>query len=400
MYIHIETLGCKMNFLDSERLGKKLEKMGFLLSAKDPDFVIINTCTVTDTADKKSRTKAKNALKKAKKVIITGCGARVMAENWGDSTYQVCPSDADVLAFLKKFQSVPEKPISELPIIKTDRTRKFVEIQSGCDTFCAYCIIPFARGRSRSRSVEKIIIEIQELEAQGTKEVVLTGINLAAWGASHTNKASESQFSTLLSKILQQTKIPRIRISSVGAQFLDDQFFEVFSNDRICDHLHISIQSGSDEILAKMNRGHRTKEIREAAQKAKKARKDVAITCDIIVGFPGETDRNFQESIDLVRELGLAKLHVFPFSPRGGTLAEKMKDQVLEEIKKERSGILRNAGERLRNKFIEQNIGSKKEVLWEKKEIGITTNFIQVKKAGSAENVLEEVILTDKNVVW
>ncbi len=398
MKIHIETLGCKMNFLDSEKLESQLIKRGFVFGDKDPDFTIINTCTVTNTADKKSRIKAKNALKNVKKVIVMGCGAKAMASKWSDLDCEVCPDVGDVLDFFEK-----QKPssIPELPVIskKIERTRKFVEIQSGCDTFCAYCIIPFARGRSRSRSAAQIIAEIKKLEDQGYQEIVLTGINLAAWGASHTNKASESQFASLLSQILQQTGIPRVRISSVGAQFLDDPFFEIFSDKRICDHLHISIQSGSDSILSKMNRGHRTKEIRDAAQKAKNVRKDVAITCDIIVGFPGETDQNFQESVDLAQELGLAKLHVFPFSPRAGTLAEKMKDQISEEIKKERAEKLRLVGDELRLDFLQQNLGQKKQVLWEKKEIGMTTNFIQVKKSGTIEEGLEEVFLTKENVV-
>jgi len=395
-----------MNYLDSEKIKTELQKSGFLFSKENPDYVIINTCAVTHTADKKSFFKARAYLKKGKKIIFTGCGARVSRDYLRKviPDCEICPTVQDVLMF---FKNIMDSSLNKGRLrgvrVQTEgniRTRKFIEIQTGCDTYCAYCIIPFVRGKSKSRPPEEIIRDILELETQGSKEIVLTGINLAAWGASNTNKPEENRFAELLKKILEKTNIPRIRISSVGAKFLKDEFFEIFANERICDHLHISIQSGSDRILKKMNRRHGTKEIIKVAQKAKKVRKDVALTADIIVGFPGETETDFQESINLAKQLKLAKIHVFPFSERTGTLAEKLEPKVKETIKKERAEKLRKIGDELRKNFYKKYFGTKKEVLWEAKGMGVTSNFIRVKKEGVVGNTLEEVVLTEENVIW
>ena len=399
MRIFIETLGCKMNLVDSERIQKRLQEMGNLITNENPDVVIINTCTVTQLANKKSRTKVHKHLKTAK-VIVLGCGTKVAIENWKKEfpTCEIYKTPKEVITFFEQ-QNTLKRPTKNIAP-KNKRTRKYIEIQNGCDTYCTYCIIPFARGKSSSRESKNIIQDIQNAEQEGHQEIVLTGINLAAWGASNTNIPEESLFHELLKNILEKTTIPRIRISSVGPQFLSDPFFEVFKSKRLCDHLHISIQSGSDEILKKMKRGHRTKEIHNIAQKARIARPESALTSDIIVGFPGESEKNFEESLALVKELKLTQLHVFPFSPREGTLAAKMANQVPENIKKERAQKLRTISQTLQKDFIEQNTGSKKEVLWEKNNRGLTSNFIHIKQLTPTNQTIEKVLLTKENIVF
>lgn len=394
MRVRIETLGCKMNFVESERLAEKLTKMGFEITDKNFEYSIVNTCTVTSIADKKSRGKINNLAKKSK-VIITGCAPKVDKADWQKKYPNtiVCKNEKEILNFFGKIETQKAKNI-----FNPSRTRVYVEIQNGCDNYCSYCIIPFARGKSKNRKLAEIITEIQNLEKQGYKEIVLTGINLASWGAGSTRKPQENKFASLLQEILDKTKMLRIRVSSVGPEYLNDDFFEVFKNERICDHLHISMQSGSPEILKKMNRGHNLEKIYEVCKKAKEVRKNVAITTDIIVGFPSETEKDFQKSIELVQNLKLAKVHVFPYSIRKGTVAAKM-PQVDEKIKKQRAEKLRKIADKLRKDFIKKNIGKTLEVLFEHDETGLTTNYIRVKNIGTKENEIEKIRLTKENTI-
>lgn len=440
MKFKTETLGCKMNFVDSERIGNTLKEWGWEYDEKNPDYIIVNTCTVTNTADKKSQTKAKQNQKKAT-VIVTGCSTRTSANKWKQKFPDciLCPKPEDILAYCKhiktqrpvlkrnvqdkdrslsrkqNFQSPNLKshksgvkknsdenqyaPLPELKNTTEDRTRKFIEIQTGCDTYCSYCIIPFARGKSYSRSQKEIIQEIQQAEQDGYQEIVITGINLAAWGCSHTRKPKENKFAQLLQSILDQTNIPRIRISSIGPEYITDKFFKIYENERMCDHLHISVQSGSNEILKKMNRGHGSNEIKNIVQEARKRKPDTAFTADIIVGFPGETENNFKETYRLIEELKFMHVHVFPFSIRSGTLAEKMPNQVPENLKKERAQKLRKISENLKKEFYQNAEGTKKEVLWEKKNQGLTTNFIRVSQKNAPENTIETRTITKELIV-
>lgn len=398
MRIQIETLGCKMNFVDSERLAKELTKKGFEISDQNPEIAIINTCTVTDTADRKSLSKARKLQKTAKKLIITGCSARAEKE----AIKKLFPK-AEVfennLQILDYFEEIEADKQATSPFVSS-RTRAFIEIQNGCDTYCSYCIVPFTRGRHHSRSADEIIAEIKQKEIEGFREIVLTGINLAAWGAESTNKPEGSKFASLLEQILKQTGIERVRISSVGAKFLNDDFFDVFHDERICAHLHISIQSGSDKILALMNRGHGSDDIRKVAEKAKKIRPLGALTSDFIVGFPAEMEQDFLASMQLAQDLKLSKLHVFPFSLRKGTIAEKLEPKISEEIKKERAGELKKLGTKLRAKFIEKNLNQEAKVLFETEETGWTENYIKVKKAGAKENEIIKIKLNKDNIIF
>lgn len=394
-----------MNTVDSERIEHTLVRLGHQVTPDDPDIVIINTCTVTNRADKKSQSRAKSALKRDKKVIVTGCSVRTAADEWRKKypDCELCPTSDDVLACIRDIQreTPHEKIYAPRGILATgrNRTRTYIEIQTGCDTYCSYCIIPFARGRSHSRPIKDILQEIHDAESQGIHEVVLTGINLAAWGAPNTRSSHETRFAELLQMILKATTIPRIRISSVGPEYMNDAFFEIYADPRICDHLHISVQSCSDKVLQMMNRGHGVAEILNTVGRAQTVRPDTMFTADVIVGFPGETDEFFEESKDVLESIGFLHLHVFPFSVRKGTRAEKMNDQVLMATKKERAKQLRVLDQKLKEKCIAEQIGKTHQVLWEKNGQGLTTNFIRIKGENPKENTLESVVITPDNVV-
>jgi len=399
--ILIETLGCKMNFCDSGRLAAKLAQMGFTvfqdlenakLKGQKFDFAICNTCCVTDLAEKKSRKKVSFLTRCANKVLATGCGVKVFPGNF---SVQLCPEMQDVLQFFTNLKiDAKAKPATKV------RTRIFLPVQTGCENFCTFCIVPKARGRSVSFPLEQIVAQAVQAEHAGAKEIVLTGINLAAWGASQTTRPQESKLPALLEGILQATGKVRLRLSSVGSQFLRSDFFTVFANPRICPHLHLSIQSGSERILQKMNRSHGLREIQQAARLARKARKNVALTADFIAGFPGESERDFQDSCQLARDLSLTKLHVFPFSSRSGTPAADFPGQVESDEKKFRAEVLRTLGEKLRKEFLERNFGQKLQVLFEHDQTGLSENFIRVRLPGACENELQKITLTRENVVW
>ena len=248
--------------------------------------------------------------------------------------------------------------------------------------------MPLHDGKSKNRPKKDIIDEIKKKVKEGYHEVVLTGINIGAYGASMTTKPEESKLADLLSEILKKTEIDRVRLSSMGPEFFDEKLFKVLQNPRICRHIHLSIQSGSDSVLKRMKRHYDVKHMERVIQRLKKDIPGMAITTDIIVGFPEETDREFQETYDFVERNPLAKAHIFPYSIRKGTLAEKMK-QVKDDIKKARCKKLEKLTNDQRDDFIKSQIGEETSILWEKKVggkmMGLTDNYIQVQKKGNEE---------------
>lgn len=281
------------------------------------------------------------------------------------------------------------------------RSRALVQIQDGCDNFCTYCIIAPARGRSKSHSKTEIIEEINDRIKDGYNEVVLTGINIGAYGASTTKKPDESKFAELLEQILSKTDIQRIRLSSLGPEYFSDGLFEVLKNPRICRHIHLSIQSGSDTVLEKMRRQYIAKDVENIIKRLKKDVSDIAITTDIIVGFPEETDKEFKETLDFVKRNKLSKVHVFPYSIRKGTLAAEM-GQISPVIKQKRAKILQKEADKCRNEFIKGQIGKYVSVLWEGKQEGLTDNYIRVQTKGhneirsvSIEKLTKDMVVLD-----
>jgi threonylcarbamoyladenosine tRNA methylthiotransferase MtaB len=386
-----------MNYLDSARIQAALETAGHQKAQDESkaDVVFVNSCTVTRRADRQSRQEAHHAQKNDKKVVIFGCGPKVDAEKWKENF-------SEALVFQTEKELVEHFGIleDELEFPLSDRTRLPVAIQTGCDNKCTFCITRIARGKTEDFPLEGILRQVKRAEEMGVQEIVLTGIQLASWGCGNSEKYPEkSRLPELLNEILQQTNIPRIRMSSLGPQFLHEDFFDVFQNPRICDHLHLSVQSGSPNILRKMNRGHLDTEIYHISERAKKVRPNVAITADIIAGFPGESEEDFLQSVKMAEQIGFAKLHVFPFSPREGTGAANFPEQISAPIKKERARMLREKADLLRKKFIADQVGKTVEVLIEENESGLSKNYIRVKVPGSKAGKIHSVTLYQKKVV-
>jgi len=401
MKISLKMTGCKNNRyeLDQVLLWCAKNKVELVTDDREADFCVINTCTVTHVADKKSRQlirKTKNANPELK-TIVFGCAARMQKRAFKKvkEVDYLLDDLSDVIALLQKKLEKNEKKQ-----VKTDspsRSRALVQIQDGCENFCTYCIIARARGRSKNRPVEDIITEVDRHVKNGFNEVVLTGINIGAYGASRTTKPEESRLAELLETLLKKTTIQRIRLSSLGPQYFSDKLFNILKNPRICRHIHLSIQSGSDTVLKRMNRHYTVQDVETVIRRLKKDSPGIAITTDIIVGFPEETDEEFKETLGFIKRNPLAKAHIFPYSIRPDTLAAKM-EQVSDNIKKQRAKILQTAADKQRREFIEGQLEKKVSVLWEKEGEGLTDNYIRIRGKGPVRSVTA-VKLTEKDVI-
>ena len=415
MNFHIKTLGCKMNLYDSEKLADELLKLGLKQkeTAENVDFLIVNSCTVTNSADHKSRQAITNLKKQSPqaKVIVIGCGAKKDAKQFQEKAEVdfVSGEQAEILEYLKQavsheLRATSYKPPN--PLFKGERTRANIKIQNGCENYCSYCIIAFVRGKSESVPAQKIIAEIQEKEKAGVREIVLTGINIGAYGASLTTKPQENTFAELLEEILEKTEIPRIRLSSIGPQYFSDKLIQVLNHPRICQHLHLSIQSCSNAVLKKMNRPYTIESVIELAEKLRKVMPDIALTSDIITGFPEETAENHQETLANLQKIQLMKIHIFPYSIREGTVAAKMR-QVPHNLKMQRKKDLAELAEKMRADFLNQQIGQTKKVLFENKNKqgfweGYTDNYIraQIQSTENLANQIQTIRLVAGNVIF
>lgn len=391
MKFHIRTLGCKINWLDSARLTAALQSAGHVSvdSEADADLVFVNTCTVTAEADRKSRAQVNAAGRIAGQVAVMGCGPRVDRARWQMQVAGNAEVFDDEEMLLRRFGVDP----STLHFPVGSRTRLPIAIQKGCDNNCTFCITKIARGRHANVPAQEILAQVCQAEELGIKEVVLTGINLAAWGCEDSNRPEQARLHELLERILCETSIPRIRLSSLGPQFLHQGFFDVFSDRRICDHLHLSVQSGSPTVLERMVRGHGVGEVLRIAEGGRRVRPDVALAADIIVGFPGETNQEFEETMELIETVAFAKLHVFPYSTREGTPAATMPGQLDGAVKKERAARLREAGRHLRERFVASELGKRHDVLVETNQQGLTTNYIRVRLSDAREGEIHRVVL-------
>lgn len=353
--IALTTLGCKVNWADGEGLIRQFAGMGLQIVSFDSiaDVYVINSCTVTEVADSQSRQMIRRAkrLNPDALIVATGC----MAEVGPDEIAQMPDVDAvfgthdrqGIVEFLSQRLGVP--CVKKEVTAGQSRARAFVKIQDGCDRACAYCIVPRARGPARSVLPDQVISACMEY-ARYHREIVFTGIDIGQYGSDLKEYTS---LVDLIRVIIGLNGIPRIRLSSVDPTIVDDKFVGLFSNaDRLCRHVHLSIQSGSDSVLERMGRQYTTVHVREAAQKLIEAVPDIAITGDIIAGFPGETDKEHQETLALVRALPFASLHVFPYSMRKETRASFMKGHVNPDVKKGRAVDLRKAAEMHRRQFL------------------------------------------------
>lgn len=410
MKFYIYTLGCKVNSYESRIMTEDLINAGYV-EEKDnnipADIYIINTCSVTNTADSKSLKLIRQAIKKNKDAIIVVCGCLAQAK---PETVNIDGVDivignknkSKVSEYINEYVKNKNKKtdiydisnveFETMKLNNFDKTRAFIKIQDGCNNFCAYCIIPYTRGSVRSKPREDILNEIDHLTLNGHKEIVLTGIHTGNYGSEFDNY----DFADLLNEIVKIKKLSRIRISSIEITELNDRVLEIIKNNNVLvDHLHIPLQSGSDEILKLMNRKYDTKYFIEKINKIRKIRPDISITTDVIVGFPNETDKNFNETMETIKKVDFSKLHVFPYSKREGTKAATMEGQIKEEVKKQRVMELLKLSKELENKYMNKFIGKTltfiPEVYKDGYLIGHTGNYLLIKLKGCEELLHKEV---------
>lgn len=416
--IAFTTLGCKVNLYDSEAMAELFAHKGYEIVDFDEiaDIYVINTCTVTNFGDKKSRQMIRRARRLNPNAIIvaTGCYAQVAPEVVsaieGINIVIGIKNRSKVVEIVENYKKEQgiinavtdikgEKEFEPLKVSTLkDRTRAYIKIQEGCNRYCSYCIIPYARGPVRSRKPDDVLSEVRTLAKNGFKEVVLTGIHVASYGMD----LGYITLADIIEQVHSVEGIERIRFSSMEPKAVDDEFVERMSKlPKVCEHYHLSLQSGSDATLKAMNRRYNSYEYDLACQRLRSAFPDVAITTDIIVGFPTETDENFKESYDFAQKVKLSKIHVFPYSPKTGTPAAKMKPQIAPDVKNARSHAMLELSEKLNREFMSKYIGSVAEVLFERLEgnyyEGHTRNYIKVlcKSAEDLSNKLVNVRLTD-----
>ena len=404
------TLGCKVNQYETEAMLEMFEKEGYIQvdSEEFADVYVINTCTVTHMSDRKSRQYIRRMKKKNPDAIIAvvGCYSQVSPEEileieevnlvMGTNERRQIVEEIKKIDSSQKASTVDDimkvRAFEEIEISQSNgRTRAFMKIQDGCDRFCSYCIIPYARGgKVRSRNKESILEEVQKLASNGYKEIVLTGIHVASYG-----KDLKDEQMTLLSvikEINEVEEIERIRLSSVEPVLFTDEFVnEVSKMPKVCPHYHLSLQSGCDETLKRMNRRYTTTEYKEIVDRLRENIPNVAITTDVIVGFPGETNDEFNKTYEFLRDIELSQMHIFKYSPRKGTPAATMDNQIDPQMKQFRSDKLLNLNKENFNKFASKFVGQELDVLFEQsveknRYEGLTSNYIRV------------VVETDKDI--
>lgn len=412
------TLGCKVNQYETNAMEQQFIKNNYKIveNTQKADIYVINTCTVTNMAERKSR----QMLRRVKEInpsavlVVCGCYAQVakneleqipeidiiLGINEKNEIVQIVENYMGKMAEQdKRSQEAEIDDVSKQKefldfgdVTYTEKNRAVVKVQDGCNMFCSYCIIPYARGRIRSRKIESVVSEIEKIAKEGIKEVVITGIHVASYGKDFDNENTSKKIRLidLLEAINKIDGIDRIRLSSLEPTIVDEEFATRLSKlDKICDHFHLSLQSGCDETLKRMNRKYTTQIYRDAVATLRKYYPKASFTTDVIVGFPGETDEEFAKTYEFLKEIDFYRLHVFKYSPRRGTVAEKMPNQIDGNKKEERSNKLIELSNSTENKHNQSYIGKTVKVLFEEFENGFfkghTTNYMMVKVAGEEE---------------
>ncbi|MBI2952939.1 MAG: tRNA (N(6)-L-threonylcarbamoyladenosine(37)-C(2))-methylthiotransferase MtaB [Chloroflexi bacterium] len=381
--VALATLGCKLNQAETGDLMRKFLDRGFRIVEPDEvaDVYVINTCTVTHIADRKSRQLIRQVrrLNPAAIVAATGCYVDV-------SPSEVQKIDnVDVIVANGDKHRIAELASERLGaasdghadttdqdlfgasgnLLASGRTRAFVKIEDGCNKFCSFCIVPIARGRERSLSVEDVVASVGEKVAAGHKEIVLTGVHLGTYGADLRGGESADDLNGLVRAVLERTDVARLRLSSIEPMDFRAEMLSIWSDERVCRHIHLPLQSGSDTVLKRMRRRYDTDGFAHVVERIRTVIPDVAITTDVIVGFPGETEAEFQEGYDFARRIGFAAIHVFKYSPRRGTIAATMPDQVPYEAKRVRSDAFLALSSESARSFAAKFVGRSLEVLYE-----------------------------------
>ncbi len=407
----ILTLGCKVNQYESEAMSELFESRGYRQVENDDfsDVYIVNTCTVTNLSDRKSR----QFIRKSKKnnpnsvVAVVGCYSQVSPEEVKSIEgvdVVVGTTDRNRIVDLIEESKKNNEKINIVKDLKNvrefanttnfdsnNRTRAYMKVQDGCNRFCTYCIIPFARGPIRSRTIEDSVREARTLADRGFKEIVLTGIHIGSFGMD----LGDMRLIDLIEAIAEVDGIERIRLSSVEPIIITDDFMErAVKTGKLCDHFHLSLQSGSNNILKAMNRRYTREDYIEKANIIRNYMPHAGLTADIIVGFPGESQEDFEDSMKIVKEVGFSRIHVFKYSKRKNTKAAVMKNQIDGNVKKERSEKLIALGEEYQEIFERENMKTTQSVLFEEKHDGVyygyTTNYIRV-KAKSEEDLTNKI---------
>jgi len=399
----LHNLGCKVNAYETEAMQQMLEEAGYEIVpfSEYADVYVINTCSVTNMADRKSRQMLHKAKKQNPEAVIVGAGCYVQtkeAQALVDETINIVIGNnkkSELIHLLEEYEKTNKKCSSIVDINHgkqeyeemflehtAEHTRAFIKVQDGCNQFCSYCIIPYARGRVRSRKLEDVMQEVTKLAENGFKEVVLTGIHLSSYGVD-----IDDNLLHLIEQVHTITGIERIRLGSLEPRIVTEEFASALSKmEKICPHFHLSLQSGCDETLKRMNRRYNTAEYKAGCEILRKYFKHPAITTDVIVGFPGETEEEFAATKRYLEDIHFYEMHIFQYSKREGTKAATMKDQVLEPIKKERSAVLLELEKRMSEEFREYYVGQEVTALMEEEWnydgeryfVGYTKEYVKV----------------------
>lgn len=398
----IHTFGCKLNFSESSDMARRLREQGWSES-EQPEAIIVNSCAVTHAAEKKVRNYVAHLHREHPdaRIVVVGCYASLRADEirqWAGVEEVFGNRDKMNAVQWVVGQPIPETPTFFSTYSSNDRTRSFLKIQDGCDYYCTYCTVAAARGESRSDSIEHVLQNIEKIHAEGLKEVNITGVNLGTFG-----KGTDENFYDLLKAIDRQHLVERVRISSIEPNLLTDEIIHLVSeSDILMPHFHIPLQSGSDKILVAMKRRYKTDLFASKITKIKQLMPDACIAIDIIAGFPGETDADFEDSYEFVKQLPLSYMHVFTYSRRPGTPAAAIKDQVPEMVKRERTNRLLELSETKKRFFYHEHFGESRPVLWESEEadgkmFGFTDNYIKVSAPFCADwvNTIRPYVVED-----
>lgn len=404
MKFYIYTLGCKVNAYESRVMNDLLINEGYTEDKEKPDICIVNTCSVTNTADHKSMKTIRGAIKRHPNaiIIVTGCFSQADFKNAslieGVDIVLGNKNKTKLIEYINNYKKEKKQKVDIYDISNIEfepmklnnfnKTRAFVKIQDGCNNFCSYCIIPYTRGNVRSKKREDVLEEVNNLVKKGHKEIVLTGIHTGNYGAEFDNY----DFASLLSDIIKIEGLERLRISSIEMNEINDRVINIMKNSNILvDHMHIPLQSGSNEILKLMNRKYNKEDFINKIEEIRKVRPNINITTDVIVGFPGEEEAHFNETIETIKKIKFTKLHVFPYSKRKGTVAASMENQVDEKIKKDRVKILLELSKKLEleymNKYISKELIFIPEIEKDGFVMGHTGNYLEVKCKGNKDEL-------------
>lgn len=415
MKVFFHTLGCKVNQYETQEMREQLNKNGYQVTEteNDAEIFVINSCTVTSESDRKTRQCVRHYKKKYPEstVVLTGC----MPQSFPEMAKELTEADIVLgnknnkllVSSLNEYFGAScrvlhmEQHESDEPLISSgitsfeERTRATLKIEDGCDRFCSYCIIPKARGRIRWKPIDDIKREVNALADNGYREIVLVGINLSAYG-----KGSDIDLADAISVVSENEKIERIRLGSLEPDHITDELIEKMAKcEKLCPQFHISLQSGCDKILKKMNRHYTSDKYFTLCEKLRKSFKNCTLTTDIMVGFPQETTEDFGITKQFAEKVGFEKIHVFPYSRRSGTVADKMDGQIEKSVKTIRVAELSKIADKIRNEFLEKQIGKTLSVLIESRQsdgmyLGYTANYTPIKCKNGVVGEIKDVVIT------